>query len=50
VHYHIVVQSSDSDVMDQLLIRYSSFIRYRREEMVIQWDSSSFTYSLQESR
>jgi len=38
-----VIISADIDVIDQLLIRYSLFVRYWRE-MGISWDSISVIY------
>jgi len=40
--------SVDFDVIDQLLIRYSAFIRHWRK-IRIQWNRTSVIYRLQES-
>jgi hypothetical protein len=40
--------SVDFDIIDQLLIRYSAFIRYWRNKMQVQWDCK-LDISVQES-
>jgi hypothetical protein len=41
------VISVDLDVIDQLLIRYSAFVRYWRE-MALKWENTAVIYKLLE--
>jgi hypothetical protein len=41
--------SVDFDVMDHLLIRFYTFVRYLTKKMGVQWDSASTIYRIQES-
>jgi hypothetical protein len=41
--------SMDFDILDQLLFRYSTFLKYLQGKMGVQWGSTSAMYRLQES-